>query len=70
MAAQHPDHELTDRITRLEESAAFAQHELEQLSAEIAALGRGVLELSRRLDAMERREAARRAADEEPPEAG
>lgn len=65
MSNQHPD-ELAARITRLEEAAAFAQHESEQLSAEVAALGRRLLELSRRLDAMEQREAARQAGDDEP----
>ena len=69
MATHNPADELAARITRLEEAAAFAQHESEQLSAEVAALGRRVLELSRRLDAMEQREAARRAGEEQPPEA-
>lgn len=62
-----PDN-LADRLTRLEESLAFGQHDQEQLSAEIAALGRKLAELTRRMDAMEQREAARQPDSEDPPE--
>ncbi|MBX3404638.1 MAG: SlyX family protein [Phycisphaeraceae bacterium] len=67
MANHNPADELVARITRLEEAAAFAQHESEQLSSEIAALGKRLAELSRRIDTIEQREAARQTDLEEPP---
>jgi uncharacterized coiled-coil protein SlyX len=62
-----PPNELELRITRLEEALGFAQHENTQLSAEVLALGKRVLDLSRRLDAMDQR--LREAAAAKSPEA-
>lgn len=68
MSPSPPPDNLADRLTRLEESLAFGQHDQEQLSAEIAALGRKLAELAKRLDAMEQREIARTTDSEDPPE--
>lgn len=56
------------RIQRLEESLGFAQHDNEQLAAEVLALGKRVLELARRLEALEQRmrEASAAKSPEEP----
>lgn len=59
---------LDQRIQRLEESLGFAQHEGEQLAAEVLALGKRVLELSRRVDALERQQRASEAAAAKSPE--
>lgn len=60
------------RLQRLEEAVGFAQHESEQLAAEVLKLGTRLLEMSRRLDALEQRERAREAASANPddPDAG
>lgn len=47
--------ELAGRLTRLEEAVGFAEHAGEQLSEEIRLLGGRLLDLARRLDALEAR---------------
>ena len=67
MSGESSPHEAHDRrIQRLEEALAFAQHENEQLSAEVATLGKRVLALSRKLDALDQklREDAAKSAEE------
>jgi len=59
--ADHPD--LAQRLIKVEEACAFTQHELEQVSAEVAALGRRLADALRRLEALERRAAAQDEAD-------
>lgn len=51
-------HALDQRLIRVEEACAFAQHELEQVGAEVAQLGRRLSDTLRRLEAIERRLAA------------
>lgn len=57
-----------DRLQRLEEALGFAQHENEQLAAEVLSLGKRVLELSRRLEALEQHQRASEAAAKGPEE--
>jgi len=59
---------LAQRLQRLEESLGFAQHENEQLAAEVLVLGRRLQELSRRVDALEQRQRASEAAAARSPE--
>jgi uncharacterized coiled-coil protein SlyX len=51
-------HGLGQRLMKVEEACAFSQHELEQVSTEVAELGRRVGDTLRRLEALERRLAA------------
>ena len=63
-----PPDSLAPRIMRLEEALGFAQHENSQLSTEVAALGKRVLELSRKLEALDQKlsESAAAKSAEEP----
>jgi len=59
---QRADDELVGRVQRLEEALGFAQHEHEQLSAEVASLGKRIMEMSRRLESLENQGRERDAA--------
>ncbi len=50
-----PDPEIDQRLVRLEEAAAFTDHTVEQLSAEITELNRRLRELAHRTEHLERR---------------
>lgn len=57
-----PDHHpaadaLLQRLTRLEEAHGFADHKLDQLAEQLSALNRAVESVSRRLAALENRQA-------------
>lgn len=54
-----PDHAnpADDRLTRLEEAHGFADHRLDQLAQQLAALNRAVEAVSRRLASLESRQA-------------
>jgi len=49
------EHELSRRLTALEESAGFTERAAEQISAEVAELNRRVRDLSARLEGLEQR---------------
>ncbi len=53
---------VVERVQRLEEALGFAQHEHEQLSAEVVSLGRRIRELSRRIESLENQSRERDAA--------
>lgn len=61
-----PSHAQSDgaRLARLEESAAFNERAIEQLSAEIADMNRRVAALTKRLAALEERLGKMEAGDE------
>lgn len=50
-----PEDKQNERLERLEEDRAFEERRSEQLSGEIAELGRRVLELAQRLERLEGR---------------
>lgn len=50
-----PDPEISSRLTRVEEACAFAQHDLDQLSSEVAEINRRLADLLRRVESLERR---------------
>lgn len=49
---------LHERLNRVEESLAFAQHEVDALRDEAASLRKALRELQRRVETLERRQAA------------
>jgi uncharacterized coiled-coil protein SlyX len=57
-----------DRITRLEEGLAFAEHTVEQLSRELLAANRRADDLARRVEKLEGRLREMAEAQEQPPE--
>jgi uncharacterized coiled-coil protein SlyX len=61
-----PGPDLSARLTRVEEACGFAQHDVEQLSAEVAELGRRLAEALRRVESLERRLAAGAESDVDP----
>lgn len=54
-AREGPGPDFDRRLVKLEEAAAFTERTVEQLSVEVAELGRRLRELSQRTDALERR---------------
>jgi uncharacterized coiled-coil protein SlyX len=64
-----PDPALADRVQRLEEHAGFAEHTVEQLSAEILELNKRLADTARRLSALEARLSRILDPAEQPPAA-
>ncbi len=61
---------IADRVLRLEESAAYADHASEQITAEMLAIHRRLDALTRRIDTLERRLADAAAIDDQHAAAG
>lgn len=59
---------LHTRVQRLEEALGFAQHETEQLAGEVRSLVKLVIDLTRRLEALDQRLHASEAAAARSPE--